>query len=530
MRTTTNSQNLSAAIIMVMMFLLADLFVPSAFPAAEHLEEEQTVLHVTSTLNPTNDTYIDSDFPNSDYSSDDTGLLGVSGSSDSRILISFPLNYASTDTIHSSRVDLVCSSSDATEGLAVYPATTSASWNDSATWNSRDGVLAWAQPGVDGSSDRGGWEPFHLTAPLNLGGGSSTVELNVTALTQVAVASGQSSLDLVISAHEAQYDCALNETLNTANRPVMIVDSSTTTAGSGGQMTPDFVSDGGPLMTGDFILSADLAPSMTWNTYSGILAEVQVSLDSSFKSTSDDYAWLYNSDIQSSLFTLSGTTGSLAIPSSDGFQNGTYMHYRMRSMDSTGILGSWETGSFFLPEHDVIDNGDGTATVAIDVDDLSSELSFIQDAVADENSKNTNYGSSATLEAQLSSNKETIPHFRLVFDALGMHSNATILDASLNLTRSTSSGSATLALHEMDNDGSWDENELTWLRKKTNQLWRDGGRGLLGYTSDTGVLGSQISDDFSFDLTSELQQHLDDGNTGVIDFAITTRSENGDYS
>ena len=44
---------------MVMMFLLADLFVPSAFPAAEHLEEEQTVLHVTSTLNPTNDTYID---------------------------------------------------------------------------------------------------------------------------------------------------------------------------------------------------------------------------------------------------------------------------------------------------------------------------------------------------------------------------------------------------------------------------------------------------------------------------------------
>ena len=515
---------------MVMMFLLADLFVPSAFPAAEHLEEEQTVLHVTSTLNPTNDTYIDSDFPNSDYSSDDTGLLGVSGTSDSRILISFPLNYASTDTIHSSRVDLVCSSSDATEGLAVYPATTSASWNDSATWNSRDGVLAWAQPGVDGSSDRGGWEPFHLTAPLNLGGGSSTVELNVTALTQVAVASGQSSLDLVISAHEAQYDCELNETLNTANRPVMIVDSSTTTAGSGGQMTPDFVSDGAPLMTGDFILSADLAPSMTWNTYSGILAEVQVSLDSSFKSTSDDYAWLYNSDIQSSLFTLSGTTGSLAIPSSDGFQNGTYMHYRMRSMDSTGILGSWETGSFFLPEHDVIDNGDGTATVAINVDDLSSELSFIQDAVADENSKNTNYGSSATLEAQLSSNKETIPHFRLVFDALGMHSNATILDASLNLTRSTSSGSATLALHEMDNDGSWDENELTWLRKKTNQLWRDGGRGLLGYTSDTGVLGSQISDDFSFDLTSELQQHLDDGNTGVIDFAITTRSENGDYS
>ena len=427
---------------MVLMFLLADLFVPSAFPATEQLEEEQMVFRVTSTLNPTTDTYIDSDFPNDDFSSDDTGLLGVSGSSDGRILISFPLNYASTDTIHSSQVNLVCSSSDASDGLAVYPATTSVSWNESATWNSRNGVLAWAQPGVDGSSDRDGWEPFHLTAPLNLGGCSSTVELNVTALTQVAVASSQSSLDLVISANEAQYDCELNETLNTANRPVMIVDSSTTTAGSGGQITPDFVSDGAPLMTGDFILSADLTPSMTWNTYSGILAEVQISVDSSFKSTEDDYAWLYNSDINTGLFTFTGTTGSFDIPSYDAFENGTYMHYRMRSMDSTGILGSWETGSFFLPEHDVIDNGDGTATIAVNINDLSTDLNFIEDAVADENNKNTNYGSSATLDATLSSNKETIPHFRLAFDALGMHSNATVLEASLNLTRSTSSGSA----------------------------------------------------------------------------------------
>ena len=359
---------------MVMMFLLADLFVPSAFPAAEQLDEEQTVLHVTSTLNPTTDTYIDSDFPNDDFSGDDTGLLGVSGSSEGRILLSFPLSFSSTDTIHSSRVDLVCSTSDASNGLAVYPAATTASWNESTTWNSRNGVLAWAQPGVEGASDRDGWEPFYLTSPISMGGGSSTVELNVTALTQAAVASSQTSLDLVVSAHGAQYDCDLNETLNVANKPAMIVDSSTSIAGSGGLLTPDFVADNAPLMSGDFILSADLTPSMTWNTYSGILAEVQVSLDSSFKSTEDNYNWVYNSDIHTSSFTLSGTTGSLTIPSSDAFENGTYMHYRMRSMDSTGILGSWETGSFFLPEHDVIDNGDGTASVAIDVDDLSSDL------------------------------------------------------------------------------------------------------------------------------------------------------------
>ena len=515
---------------MVLMFLLADLFVPSAFPAVDQLEEEHTVQYVTSTLNPSADTYIDSDNPNDDFSSDDTALLGVSGSSEGRILLSFPLNYASTDTIHSSRVDLVCSSSTASNGLAVYPATTSVSWNESATWNTRNGALAWSEPGIEGSSDRNVWEPFHLAPPLGIGGGSSTVELNVTALTQSAVASSQTTLDLVISAHDAQYDCELNETLNAANKPTLIVDSSTTTAGSGGLMTPNFVADNAPLMSGDFILSADLNPSMTWNAYSGILAEVQVSFDSGFKSTQDNYNWVYNSDIDTSAFSLAGTTGSLTIPQSDAFENGTYMHYRMRSMDSTGILGSWSDGSFFLPEHNVIDNGDGTATLAVNINDLSTDLNFIEDAVADENNKNTNYGSSATLDATLSSTKETIPHFRFAFDALGMHSNATILDASLNLTRSTSSGSATLALHEMDNDGAWNEDELTWLRKKTSQWWRSGGRGLISHATDTGVFGSQISDDFSFDLTSTLQQHIDNGNTGVIDFALTTRSETGSYS
>ena len=40
----------------------------------------------------------------------------------------------------------------------------------------------------------------------------------------------------------------------------------------------------------------------------------------------------------------------------------------------------------------------------------------------------------------------------------------------------------------MDNDGSWYEDELTWLWKKTNQWWRDGGRGLLSYSTDSGVM------------------------------------------
>ena len=100
------------------------------------------------------------------------------------------------------------------------------------------------------------------------------------------------------------------------------------------------------------------------------------------------------------------------------------MHYRMFH-GSTGTPGSWKRVRS-SSSHDVVDNGDGTASIAIDVDDLSSEL--IEDAYEDETSKNTNYGSSTTLEAELSSNKEKIP-LPIVFDAIGMHSNATILDA-----------------------------------------------------------------------------------------------------
>ena len=55
---------------------------------------------------------------------------------------------------------------------------------------------------------------------------------------------------------------------------------------------------------------------MTWSGFSGIMAEVQLSLDDGFKSEQDNYNWLYNSDVHASSFTFSGTTGSLGIPSS----------------------------------------------------------------------------------------------------------------------------------------------------------------------------------------------------------------------
>ena len=530
MRNSTTNRNVFTAVTLILMFLLADVFVPSAFPAPELLEEEPTVQHVISTISPTLDTYIDSDYPNDDYAGEDTGLLGISGTSDARLLLSFPLNFASTDTIHSARLDLVCSNAGATNGLAVYPASTSVSWDQNATWNSRDGTLMWAEPGAEDGADRSGWEPPIVTSPLGQSGGSSNVQLNVTALAQSAVSSSASTLEILVSALDSQYDCAMNETLNIQDRPSLRIDSSTSTAGSGGAITPNFVDDGAPLMSGDFYLSADLTPSMTWDSYSGILAEVQLSLNDGFKSDEDNYNWLYNTDAHASSFTVSGTTGALAIPSSDAFDNGTTMHYRMRAMDSTGTLGSWTSGSFFLPTHDVTANDDGSASIAVDVNDLADAVDFIEDTYVDEDNKNDNYGSVSTVVTQVTSTRETISHFRINFDRLGLHSNATILEASLNLTRSTSSGSATLALHEMDAVDVWSEGDVTWRRPTTNQLWDEGGREYLSYATDSNVMGSQTSDDFAFDVTSMLQQHLDNSGPDSLDFAMTARSQNGAYA
>ena len=529
MKNNTTNRNVFTAVTLILMFLLADVFVPSAFPAPEILEEEPAVSHVISTISPTLDTYIDSDNPNDDYAVEDTGLLGVSGTSDARLLLSFPLNFASTDTIHSARLDLVCSNSGATNGLAVYPASTSLTWDENATWNSRNGVLMWGEPGADDSTDRSDWEPPIVTSPLGPSGGSSNVQLNVTALAQSAVASSASALEILVSALGSQYDCAMNETLNIADRPSLRVDSSTSTAGSGGTITPNFVDDGAPLMSNDFYLAADLTPSMTWDSYSGILAEVQLSMDDAFKSDQDNYNWLYNTDVHASSFTISGTTGALEIPSSDAFDNGTTMHYRMRAMDSTGTLSAWQYGSFFLPTHDVTANNDGTASIAVDVNDLADGVDFIEDTYVDEDNKNDNFGSVSTLVTQVTSTRETISHFRVNFDRLGLHTNATIVEASLNLTRSTSSGAATLALHEMDTADVWSEGDATWRRPTSGQLWDDGGREYLGYATDSGVMGSQTSDDFAFDITSMLQQYLDNSGPDSLDFALTARSQNGAY-
>lgn len=524
MRTASETRRTSTALLLVMMFLLADLLVPSAVPNQPALDEQSIVYSVTTVDAPTFDSVISDTSPNTIGNQSVSGDVGISEfSEESRLLFTFPLNLTSSSSIQSATLGLVCTTdSISMTQINVYTARV-ASWNDSeATWMQSDSNAPWDGQGADGLSDRGAWEPPFRAAA------NGTFNLNVTAHAQAAAADGDSELNLLVAGTGAMYSCELLESSNPNNRPTLTIDSSSTAAGSGGSMDSTFVEDGHALMTGDFILTAARAPMITYDSLSGEAVEYQFSLDSEFK-TELDLEWHYSNMWNS--FTTTSTSGSYQVPVSEQFDNGTLVHYRYRSMDSTSTLSTWSTESFVLPAHDVTDNGDNTATIQVFVDDLGLPNAFIEDAYANQLSRNTKYGDQTTLVSTLTSNKESIIHFRMDLGALGLPSNATILDANVELQRQSNSGSFMLSMHEMESN-IWVEDELTWNRGSNGNgnNWEDGGRAFSSSATATGINSSQTASRFEFGFTASLQSWLDSSSNDPADYIIVARGEHGDYS
>ena len=147
---------------------------------------------------------------------------------------------------------------------------------------------------------------------------------------------------------------------------------------------------------------------------------------------------------------MSGTSGSFTLPTSEKFDNGSQVFYRVRSLDSTDTLSEWSTTeSFLLPDHTVTDNGDGSASIEVTRNQLGDIGTFIEDSYSNELSKNTKYGSTSTLQTSVTSNKESLIHLRVNLPLLGLPSNATILDAQVNLTRDSASNNPMLSMHSI---------------------------------------------------------------------------------
>ncbi|MBL6733930.1 MAG: hypothetical protein ISP84_05250, partial [Candidatus Poseidonia sp.] len=469
------------------------------------LDEPTGVQRVVSSHAVHADTYITAGDPTTTHNSSVTGTLAEGTLTESRLLLRFPMNYTSTDTIHEASVDLQCNTTATTSTrMTAYVATMDRMWNGShATWLAYGNNLLWDSMGAEGAGDRGVWEP-PVTITAN-----GTLSLNVTSLAQSAARSNSNYLSIVVASFGATYTCDLSESSTAANRPALVLDTSSSAASSGASVQPDLpIGDGAPWMESDFLLTPVTTPTLSYASNTGQEVEMQLSNAADWRSSTDE-AWHF-STLWSS-FSTSGATGSYTLPSSLELVNGTTMHMRVRAMDANDQWGAWQDTSFLLPTLDVVDNGDGTATMTFSPTDTGLEEDFFQDATVSEISKTITYGDDVTMETSMTSSKERLIHLRASLNQLGLHDNLTIVNAELEMTRSSYSGDPVLSLHGMEESGLWVENEITWNVMSSNGVqWYDGGR-----SNGTATLaladGNQSSDTFTFDLDHAVQNYLDGG-------------------
>ena len=107
---TRDRRRIASSLVMVLMFLFADLAVPEAVPnwSNEELDDSFIVSQTVSTINATRDTAIDSTNPTSNFGSDETVDLGLSMTGESRILIGFNNTVPSGDLVNDAILNLTC--------------------------------------------------------------------------------------------------------------------------------------------------------------------------------------------------------------------------------------------------------------------------------------------------------------------------------------------------------------------------------------------------------------------------------------
>ncbi len=525
MREVPAPQGRRTAMLLVVMFLLADMALPHTMEGWSTLEDDRTPSPRFATLNHAihADTHIMSATPNSAYNTSAEGHLNDDPTNESRLLLRFPMNYTAQDTILDATIDLQCNTTDSTTDMWAYTAEMKLGWNGSyASWNYAALSYLWDTPGGDGSNDRGEWEPpVKITA-------NGTLSLNVTAMAQHAAKANNSYMSVIVASIGAGYTCQMSETTTSANAPVFTVNAASTPATAGGAVQPDLpVQNGAPWMTEDFLLTAVSTPRLSYSMNTGQDVEMHLSTSSDWLSE-DDGDWHYSTLWDT--FVSSGVSGAFDVPSTDAFTNGTEMYMRIRSIDSNGQWGNWSGAYFLLPDLDVTDNGDGTASLNLSAANVGMDDLFIQDTYVSQTAVTINYANSVLLDTSMTSSKERLIHFRLSLNQLGLHDNLTIVDAALNLTRSSSSGDAVLSLHGMDESGAYVTDEMTWNSMgSTGTLWYDGGRSNGTATIDSADV-DQASNAFSFDLTHAVQNYLDDSDEAPMDLMMAVRGKYQTYT
>ncbi len=515
----------ATALLLVLMFIFADLSLPQTMEGWSELEDENTVQRAVSYHTIHADTFITASSPTSTYNTSTIGELSDGPGQESRLLLRFPMNYSSSDTVHEASIDLECTSDvlGPTE-LTAYVAPMDRMWNGSyASWAAYESNQLWTEAGAEGSNDRGAWEP-----PVVLTG-NGTLTLNITSIAQQAARSNAPYLSVVVASFGAAYDCAMSEAVTAADRPELTLDTTSNTAATAGSIvsTDLPIDDGAPWMETSFLLQPVTTPTLSYAQNNGTDVEIQLSNDPEWRSQTDD-EWHFST--LWSTFSSTGTSGAFNLPSSLALTNGTTMHMRVRSVDANDQWGPWDSTSFLLPTLNVVDNGDGTATMTFSPTDTGLEQDFIQDATVNETRKTYTHGDEEFIWSSMTSNKERLIHVRTSLNQLGLHDNLTIVNAELKLTRESHSGDPVVSIHGMEESGLWVEDEITWNRMAANGVqWSDGGR-----SNGTATLaladGNQTSASFTFDLDHAVQNYLDGGDENPLDLMVAVRGKYESYT
>ena len=132
----------SLTIFLVLMFLFADVMLPQAVDYDNELTEQHSVSLVSSIVSVNADTSMSELNPTTNYNQSGSGYLGISDSGfESRLLFDFPLNFTSSDTVHSATLNIVCDENSlSSSDISIYAATPSTLNSNVLSINSTDCV------------------------------------------------------------------------------------------------------------------------------------------------------------------------------------------------------------------------------------------------------------------------------------------------------------------------------------------------------------------------------------------------------
>jgi len=456
------------------------------------------------------DTGLNFTSPNATHGSDaNLNLTNVSGM-ESVLLFSFPMTtpggpVPSAGSIRSATLTLYITGGNSQGSMYAFAAPLKADFDEgNATWFNNTHNTTWQVGGANGTNDRGSWEP----RSSSFSSSSSSFSINVTSIAQNALSNNFNDVNITVSSVGLGIlTVASREHPTTSKRPSLSFDYDSTPPTSGSAIVRGAPSNDSVPITGSFLLTADTTPTIGWSGLNGSGVELHISQSSDFRSI-DDGSWLFSSWGNSG-FTMSGGNGTFTIPSASSLELGMAAYWRIRASKGDQ-LSEWQTGQFLLPFINATNNGNNSATFELLRDSLGVDGGTVHDAWLRSGSSNLSAGHNENIWVGNSNNTSRNDMAGLIhvdLDHTGLHSNATILSAYMQMRRTDRQGNAWISIHEFSQT-NWSEDTASWDNYSGNQSWMNGGlSNNIGSSLDI-INGGKSGNIFNFDVTYAVQEYM----------------------